>query len=115
MLNLIDWSELYLEHLQLELILNDTFPSEHYAQCQGLLWVSERKWIDFLSYWPGLPLYRKRVERDEEYIQRLADAVQLFLIEMDQICGQLKEMTFVEPTNYIREFQDLDQKETANG
>ncbi len=97
-----------LPHLQLELILDGVFPSEHYAQCQGLLWVSKRQWLDFLSYWPGLPLYRHRVERDEEYIERLAQGVEAFLKEMDQICGQLKEMTFVEPTHYIKEFESLE-------
>lgn len=67
-----------LPHLQLDVLDKDAVPSEHVAQCQGVLWVAEREWIDFVSYWPGLPLFVKRLTRDEEYIKRMADAVASF-------------------------------------
>ena len=97
-----------LPHIQLDLLLSDVFPSEQYWQCQGQLWVAERDWVDFVSYWPGLPLYVKRMERNEEDIGILSEACSKFLAEMDQLCGQLKATTFVEPTHYIREFENLD-------
>lgn len=70
-------------HLQLECILADRLPPEHVAQVQGQLWISGRSWCDFVSYWPGLPLFRTRVERDETYIAGLKVAVTEFLDEME--------------------------------
>jgi hypothetical protein len=60
----------------------DTFPSEHYAQTQGELWVSEREWVDLAIYWPRLPLFVKRAHRDEKFIAKLAEAVDRFNDEL---------------------------------
>lgn len=74
-----------LPHLQLDVLLTDEVPSEHIAQCQGALWIAEREWIDFVSYWPKLPLFVKRIHRDEAYIERLAAAVAEFNAELAQL------------------------------
>ena len=79
-----------LPHLQAEVLLADRLPPEHVAQCQGLLWVCEREWVDFCSYWPRMPLFVKRVYRDEEYIKALAHEVDLFLREMDTYLAVLR-------------------------
>jgi CRISPR/Cas system-associated exonuclease Cas4 (RecB family) len=78
-----------LPHLQLEVLLADTLPAEHKAQVQGQLWVAEREWCDFCSFWPGLPLFVTRVYRDEEYIKTIAEAVERFLADMNEIHEQL--------------------------
>lgn len=67
-----------LPKFQVEIILNDEVPKEHIPQCQGGLWVSEREWIDFVSYWPGMPLFVKRVYRDEMMIKKMAARVKIF-------------------------------------
>lgn len=84
-----------LPHLQLAVLLADEVPSEHIPQLQGQLWVSGRKWVDFVSYWPGLPLFIKRVYRDEQYIEQLARAVAEFNNELDVIVArfQTKEIS----------------------
>lgn len=74
-----------LPHLQLEVLLANQLPAEHVAQCQGALWIAEREWLDFVSYWPKLPLFTIRVLRDEAYIARLAEAVAGFNAELDAI------------------------------
>jgi hypothetical protein len=38
----------------------------------------------FISYCPKLPLFVKRVFRDEDYIKKLANEVELFNIELQQ-------------------------------
>lgn len=57
----------------------DGVPEEYRAQIMGQLWCSGRKWADFCSYDPRqkekFQLLRIRVERDEEYIERLQVAV----------------------------------------
>lgn len=74
-----------LPHLQLEVLLANELPAEHVAQCQGALWIAEREWLDFVSYWPRLPLFTVRVQRDEAYIARLAEAVAGFNGELNAI------------------------------
>lgn len=79
-----------LPHLQLDLLLRNEMPPEHKAQCQGILWVAEREWIDFISYWPKLPLFVTRLHRDEEYITNLSSAVDQFNEELDGIVESMK-------------------------
>lgn len=73
-----------LPHLQLDVLLKDEVPPEHIAQIQGGLWVSEREWLDFVSYWPKLPVFVKRIYRDGKYIANLK-------IEVDRFLGELHE------------------------
>lgn len=67
-----------LPKFQVGVILADEVPKEHVAQCQGGLYVSEREWIDFVSYWKGMPLFVKRMYRDEAYIAKIAERVATF-------------------------------------
>ena len=78
-----------LPHLQLEAIFADKLPSEHQAQVQGQLWVAEREWCEFVSYWPKLPLFVKRVHRDDAYIAKLKTEVNAFLEELDALTERL--------------------------
>lgn len=71
-------------HIQVARLLDGGLPSEHKAQVQGSLWVCEREWWDFCSYCPKLPLLRVRVTRDEDYIKKLANEVDLFNTELRQ-------------------------------
>ena len=54
-------------------------PDEYMPQVQGCLWVTGRQWWDFVSYDPRMPESHRiliiRIERDEDYIKKLADAV----------------------------------------
>lgn len=72
-----------LGHIQLDVLDKGKLPSEHVAQVQGQLWISGRDWLDFVSYWPRLPLFCIRVERDEKYIETLSQAVADFVGELD--------------------------------
>jgi hypothetical protein len=78
-----------IPHLQIECLLSNRLPPEHVAQCQGQLWISGRQWLHFASYWPGLPLFVIRVERDENYIARLKVEVDCFLEELQAIKNQV--------------------------
>ena len=56
-------------------LFEDRLPTKYKAQVQGGLWVSGRKWCDFISYNPSFKedkkLFIKRIERDEEFIKKL--------------------------------------------
>lgn len=79
-----------LPALQIECILADKLPSEHVAQVQGALWVAEREWLDFVSYWRNLPLFVKRIYRDEDYIKNLAAEVAKFNSEMLEMIEKIQ-------------------------
>jgi len=80
-----------LPHLQLDVILSDAVPSEHYSQIQGQMWIAERQWCDFVSYWPKLPLFVKRVYLDEKYINtKLWPEVTRFNDELNNLMEKFK-------------------------
>lgn len=58
-----------------EYMLRKDEPPEYRAQIQGQMWVTGRKWCDFVSYHPDFPenaqLIVRRVLRDETYIENL--------------------------------------------
>lgn len=59
-------------------ILSGEVPPEHMAQCQAGLLVSGRKWLDFISYCGGMPMWVKRVEPDERWFYAITNAVHQF-------------------------------------
>lgn len=71
------------------LTLKRGMPKEHTGQVQGGMWITGRKWWDFVSYRPdapeGLKLYIQRIERDEAYIANLEAKVMQFLGEVDEL------------------------------
>lgn len=78
-------------HILIEYIEADRFPAEHVAQCQGNLWVSERAWLDLIVYWPGMPRFIKRIERDDGYIANLAGDVNRFNDELDALVERVRK------------------------
>lgn len=82
-------SEVHLE------TLFSGLPAEHIEQIQGGLWVTGRKWWDFVSYHPDFPpehrLYIQRVERDDAYISRLEEACLLMEADVQAILNQLQQ------------------------
>ncbi len=71
-----------LPHIQIERLLSGRLPPEHKAQVQGNIWIAERDWWEFVSYWPRLPLLTVRVPRDDEYIRTMASEVEKFNDEL---------------------------------
>lgn len=71
----------------------DGMPKAHVAQVQGCMWVTGRKWWDFISYdpraTPQFRLYIQRIERDEAYIANLEKEVIKFLSEVEDQIEQL--------------------------
>jgi hypothetical protein len=78
-----------LHHIQVETLLRDSVPSQDIAQIQGGLWLSGRKWIDYVSYCPNMPLFIKRVFPDLEYHERLEREIISFNEELKEIVKSL--------------------------
>lgn len=63
-------------------ILANKLPTKYKPQVQGQLWITERKWCDFMAYHPKFEPFLIRVERDNEYIAAIENRVLLFLDKM---------------------------------
>ncbi|MGZ4519734.1 MAG: lambda exonuclease family protein [Mycobacteriaceae bacterium] len=59
-------------------ILADEVPAFYMPQLQAGLLVSGRKWIDYVSFCAGMPLYVKRVQPDERWFDAITDACLTF-------------------------------------
>lgn len=79
-----------LPHIQIDRLLRDELPAEHRAQVQGNLWVAEREWWDFVSYWPKLPLLVVRIHRDETFIAKLSAALDQFNTELAETVERIR-------------------------
>ena len=53
-------------------------PSEYLIQAQTGLLVSERKWLDFISYSAGLPMVTLRIYPDEKVQRAIIEAAMFF-------------------------------------
>lgn len=79
-----------LPHLMVETILKDDFPPMFMAQCQGNMWVAERDWWDLQIFWPRMPLFAKRIFRDDAYIAKLSAAVDKFNAELAEVVEKVR-------------------------
>ena len=69
-------------------------PAEYYKQIQCQLWVTGRKYCDFISYDPrikneALRLFVVRVARDEELITEMQKEVIKFLVDVERYIKEL--------------------------
>ena len=66
------------QKFQIETILADEVPAEYLLQCQTGLLVTGRKWLDFISYCGGMPMFVKRVWPCPEIQQAIIAAASAF-------------------------------------
>lgn len=79
----------------IDYVMADKPPAKYVPQMQCQLAVTGRKWCDFVSFDPRLPdglqLFIVRLERDDEYIEKMEKEVKKFLDEVNQAVLKLKE------------------------
>lgn len=79
----------------LDYIFANKVPTEYYKQIQCQLWVTNRKWCDFISFDPRLPkrnqLFVIRCNRDESLIADMEVEVKQFLSEVEDLIIKLGE------------------------
>jgi len=78
-------------------IITGKIPTKYIPQVQGQLWVTGRKWCDYVSYDPRIttkPFFCVRVERDEEYIKNLEAETNVFVAELKELISKVKADTF---------------------
>jgi hypothetical protein len=86
-----------LPSTHIDYILKDREVASYKAQCQGGLWATGRKWVDFVSYCPEItsrPYWAIRVTRDEKYIAEIDIKVNKFVAEMKQLITKISGPKF---------------------
>ena len=78
-------------------LLKKAVDQAYYPQVQGQLWITERKWADILSYHPEMPPALIRVERDEEFIKLLSEAVEEFSRLLEEAAADLTARGWILP------------------
>lgn len=71
-------------------LLNQSLPVEYFTQVQGQLYITGRKWCDFMSYFPNMRPLLIRVERNEPFINRLDAAITNFNVGLNDIISRIK-------------------------
>lgn len=66
------------QKLQFDTIISNEVPDEFMLQIQTGLLVSERKWLDFISYCGGMPMFVKRVYPDKEIQEAIIESAKSF-------------------------------------
>lgn len=95
----------------IETLKTQKLPSEYFWQVMGQMWITNRQWVDYVSFDPRMPansrLFIKRIERDEEQIQKLINEVTVFLQEVDD------EVAFISSYNTVREGNNDERSKTT--
>ena len=71
----------------LRTVVAGEIPAHYMAQCQTGLLVSGRKWIDFVSFCAGQPMWTKRVTPDERWFAAIVEAVAAFEKASEQMAS----------------------------
>jgi putative phage-type endonuclease len=89
-------------------LLTGEVPTEYMPQCQFGLLVSGRKWCDFISYAPGLPLFVCKVKRNKRMIEQLSDAWGAAEEQLAVLMMQYRELAAIFPaTEPIQPEQEI--------
>lgn len=76
--------------VHVEYLLSGKLPTTYFQQVHGEMFVAERKWCDFVSYYPGLKPLIIRVERDENFISKLESELKSFCSELETTINTIK-------------------------
>ena len=68
----------------------ETLADEFRCQVEGQLWVCERQWCDLVSFNPEIPPALIRCERDESFIEALAEIVEAFVVRLEAAKEKLR-------------------------
>lgn len=72
------------------LLGSESLEMAYLQQCQGQMLVTGRKWVDLLSYFPGLRPAMVRIERDKEFLFKLETELMLFVDRLKQVTEKIR-------------------------
>jgi hypothetical protein len=94
----------------LKFIIDGILPKDHAAQVHGSMFVTGRKWWNFLSYSRQFPPFLIRVDRDEKIQAAIGEALAGFLPKLEAGVAKISAMKNTE--NEIRAAEYAKQNQT---
>lgn len=79
-------------HTHTKYLLAGEVPDDYVHQVHGCMYVTDRHWWDFFSYRRGFPDFIIRVQRDEEIMATLDEALSEFLIKFDKAMKRMEDI-----------------------
>lgn len=80
----------------IETVLGAEVPGKYVSQMQFQMACTGRRWCDFVSFDPRMPenlrLFARRVNRDEDVIAAIEEAVRVFLAEVERTVAALNKI-----------------------
>ncbi len=92
------------EH-SLEVLLKNTVPKDYVMQVQTSLWVTQRKWWDFVSYSRQFPAVVIRVFPNSSHQESITKAVAQFTDAFDKTIGKIKALRDAENAIKTAEYE----------
>lgn len=78
----------------IQTVIDDKVPTPYIKQMQFQLFITGKKWVDFVSFDPRLHvnkrIFIKRVERDEQMISLMKEECDRFIYELDELVKKMK-------------------------
>ena len=75
---------------QVYYIVEGGLVEDYYQQLQGQLFVTGRKWVDIISYYPAMRPVIIRITPDPKFQKALAVELEVFVKRLDEITAKLK-------------------------
>ena len=76
--------------VHVEYLLDQKMPTKYFQQVQGSMFVTSRKWWDFMSYYPGMKPFIIRVERNEGFIRLLEKELKELCVGLETTINKIK-------------------------
>lgn len=70
--------------------ITEKIKPEYYTQIQYALYITGRQWCDYVAYNENFPLLIRRYERDEEYIEKIKNALEDGIKQVKEIENKFK-------------------------
>jgi len=71
-------------------LITEQVPKDYYHQMQMELWVTGRKWNDFVSYHPDLPMYVERLYPDKELFGKIETEINIAKEKVEEIIKKIQ-------------------------
>lgn len=78
-------------HVLIEILESDKIPTEHLLQIQGSMLVTDRQWWWLAIGYRGMPMFRRRIKRDETTIARLRIGLEQFHRDLAERVASLRQ------------------------
>lgn len=92
-------------------ILNDKVKPEYYTQIQFNLYVTDRQYCDYIAYNENWPLFIKRIDRDEEHINKIKETIEEC---KKKVLSNIEKLKIYSEKRIIKEASKIEEKKVED-